>query len=367
VKIHPFKLERYFAQHEFTVPYLFSSSDCEALTLQELLSLADAESFSLWEKLRLGYTESLGHPLLRAEIAKLYAHIKAEEVLVVAPEEGIFITMNVLLEAGDHVIATFPGYQSLYEVAQAIGCQVTRWLPEEKEGWKFDVDWLRHQIRENTRLIVVNFPHNPTGALPRRRDLAEIIRIASERGLYLFSDEMYRLLEYDVTDRLDSASDLYEYAISLAGMSKAFALAGLRIGWLTTRDEKLFQTLATFKDYTTICSSAPSEILAIMALRAKERIVARNLAIIRDNLALLDPFFARHTALFSWVKPKAGTIAFPQLLSGRAAEFCAGLREKQGVLLLPGDVYEDEGNHFRIGFGRRNMPQALSRLEEYVR
>lgn len=367
MKLQPFKLERYFAAHEFKTRYFLSGSDCEPLSLQELLALGDADSLRLWENLTLGYTESAGHPLLRQEIAQLYQKVQADDVLVVTPEEGIFITMNTLLSAGDHVIAAFPGYQSLYEVARAIGCQVTLWTPQEGTEWRFDLAWLKEQIRPNTKLLVINFPHNPTGALPSQADFAAIVRLAEERDIILFSDEMYRLLEHDPRDRLPSAADLDEKAIALSGMSKTFGLAGLRLGWLACRDQVLLSQIAGYKDYTTICNSAPSEILALLALRAKERIIVRNLKIIRHNLALLEPFFARHAGRFSWVRPRAGTIAFPRMLAGDASAFCAALREGPGILLLPGEVYEDSGNHFRIGFGRATMPEALGKLEEWLK
>ncbi len=367
MRIAPFQLERYFAQYEFSTPHLLSSSDCEPLTLGELLALGDAESLALWRELSLGYTESQGHPLLRAEIAKLYSQVSPDDVLVVTPEEGIFIAMNVLLDRGDHVIVTYPGYQSLYELARSIGCEVTPWTPDKGDTWRFDLNRLESSLRRHTRLIVVNFPHNPTGANLTSSQFHDLLNMASERGIAVFSDEMYRLLEHDQSARLEPACDVYENAISLSGMSKTFALAGLRIGWLATRNHAFLNGFATFKDYTTICSSAPSEVLAIMALRARDTIVARNLDIIRNNLRELDCFFARYPDVFEWLRPEAGTVAFPALRPPlQIAEFCRGLVEEKQTMLLPGDVYNFPGNHFRVGFGRRSLPQALIRLEEYV-
>jgi aspartate/methionine/tyrosine aminotransferase len=367
MKIEPFILERYFAKYEFSAPYLLSCSDCEPLSLSELLAFADRKTLELWENMRLGYTESLGHPALREEAAGLYLKIKPEELLVIAPEEGIFIAMNVILEKGDHVICTYPGYQSLYEVANALGCEVTKWMPDEQYGWKFDLDILRSAFRPNTKLLVINFPHNPTGSLMDRGGYTEILRLAGERGIIVFSDEMYRFLEYEPSQRLDSACDLYQKAVSLGGLSKSFALAGLRIGWLATEDKELYSKMANFKDYTTICSSAPSEILAIMSLRAKEAILKRNLRIIQDNLRLLDEFFERYNRRFAWVKPKAGTIAFPKMLvPGNTSGFCKDLVEKQGVMLLPSQVYGYDDRHFRIGFGRENIPDCLEKLDDYL-
>ena len=261
----------------------------------------------------MGYTESLGHPLLREEIAGLYSGIRADDCLVLVPEEGIFIAMNTILNPGDHMICTAPGYQSLYEVAEGLGCEVTKWQPAEENGWRFDPDFLEEHVRDNTRLLVINFPHNPTGYLPSQTDFQRIIDFARKHNLFLFSDEMYRFLEYDQADRLPSACEVYDKAVTLFGMSKTFGLAGARIGWLVTRDRELFNKMESFKSYTTICSSAPSEVLAIMGLRAKDQIIARHLARIARNLGLLDTFFEDYRDRFEWVRPKAGTIAFPRL------------------------------------------------------
>ncbi len=329
--------------------------------------MSDKSSLGLWNDLKLGYTESQGSPILREEVSKLYKTIKPGNVLILAPEEGIYIAMNNILKKGDHIITTFPGYQSLYEIANALGCEVSKWTPKEDHGWFFDTHDLQNLIKDNTKLIVINFPHNPTGATIQQFNLEKIIEIAKQRNIILFSDEMYRFLEHDETDRTSSACDLYDNAVSLFGMSKSFALAGLRIGWLTTKNDGLFSQFANYKDYTTLCSSAPSEILALMALRAKDRILKRNLDIIKNNLKLLDEFFVEHTRLFEWHRPKAGPIGFPKLKGGKkAAEFCLDLVEKKGVMLLPADQYDFEGNNFRLGFARKNMPEALAKLKEYI-
>ena len=368
MKISPFKLERYFALYEFKAPYLLCPSDCEALSLQELLDMAGPQSLKLWEDLYLGYTESQGFPLLRQEISKLYQEISADEILLLTPEEGIFNAMNVLLQPGEHVICTFPGYQSLYQIAEALGCEVSPWKPRQEEGrFSFNPQDLEKLLQKNSKLLVINFPHNPCGVLPDRETYLQILRFAEEHDLYLFSDEMYRYLEYDSAKRLPSACDLYSKAISLFGMSKSFALAGLRIGWLATHNREIMQELLNFKDYTTICSSAPSEILSLIALENKEKILRRNLDLIHSNLLLLEDFFNKHNNLFRWEKPKAGTIAFPEYLGeGSIRDFCEKLVEKKGVMLLPSDVYDYPGNFFRLGFGRKNMPEALKKLEEFI-
>jgi aspartate/methionine/tyrosine aminotransferase len=365
MKIKPFELERYFAKYEFSAPYLLSCSDCEPLKMNDLLAMADEESIKLWNNLTLAYTESQGHLLLRNEIAKIYQNINDDEVMVIVPEEGIFIAMNALLQPGDHVVTTFPGYQSLYEVANSLGCKVSKWVPNE--SGQFDIQHLFGQVKSNTKLIVFNFPHNPTGATISEKDLNEIVNLAREKNIFIFSDEMYRFLEYDSTNRLPSVSDIYENAVSLFGMSKTFSLPGLRIGWLTTKNSEIFKQIAHFKDYTTICSSAPSEILAIIGLQNKKQIVARNLEIISKNLSIIDDFSKRHSTIFKWVKPIAGTIAFPELIiNSTIEEFCKKLVDEKGVMLLPSSVYNYDRNCVRFGFGRKNMPEALAKLDEFL-
>lgn len=367
--IPPFALERFFARWEFVAPYLMCASDIEGYAMRDVLALADDETRRLWDGLTLGYTETAGHPLLREAVAGLYATVSPDDVLMFAgAEEAIYIAMRALLRPGDHVVVTWPGYQSLYEVARSLGAEVTLWpLLPDAGGWRVDVAALRAAMRPATRLIVTNFPHNPTGALPTAAEWQAIVDVARDAGCYLFSDEVYRLLEYDPQDRLPAAVDCYERALSLGVMSKPFALAGLRIGWVAARDRALLSQLAAYKDYTTICNSAPAEVLALMALRARERVLARSLSILQSNLARVDEFTARHGDVFEWLRPRAGSIAFPRLRSGEPIdEFVARLAQSAGVLLLPASVYGYPGNHFRLGLGRTNLPQALERLAAFV-
>ncbi len=365
--IEPFRLERYFARHEFAARYSLCSSDCDGLALADLLAMADEESRSLWERLTLGYTESQGAPWLRREIASLYQGVQPENILVLAPEEGILAVMNCLLQPGDHIVCTFPGYQSLYQVAESLGCEVSRWQPNEVEGWRFDPAALEGYLRPNTRLLVCNFPHNPTGYLPSQDEFERILAIARQHDLYLFSDEMYRFLELDPRARLPAAVERYPKGVSLFGMSKTFGLAGLRLGWLATRDEQLMGALCAFKDYTTICNSAPSEVLALMALRVRDTIIRRHLERIERNVQVLGEFMDRHSERFSWVCPSAGTVAFPRLRDGTSASrFCERIMQDAGILLLPSTVYDYRDAHVRLGFGRENLPEALAVLDSHL-
>jgi aspartate/methionine/tyrosine aminotransferase len=366
MQIPPFKLERYFARYEFNVDYVLCSSDCESFAIQDLLAF-EPDAAQRFHQHWLGYTESMGSPSLRREICSLYRDIQPDQVLVhTGAEEAIFLFMHAVFNAGDHVIVHWPCYQSLTEVARSIGCRVSLWKAHEENGWALDIDELKQSIQSDTRAIVINTPHNPTGYLMPSDEFQEVSRIARENGIILFSDEVYRESEYQKKDRLPAACDLGEHAVSLGVMSKTYGLPGLRIGWIATRNAEVYNRMAALKDYTTICNSAPSEFLAELALRHRKALAERNLVIIAGNLKVLDQFFAHHADRFVWQRPQAGSIGFPSLIGEDVNDFCKDLVEKAGVLLLPGTLYDDNGNHFRIGFGRKNLPEAIARLEQFL-
>jgi aspartate/methionine/tyrosine aminotransferase len=372
--IPPFRLERYFDRYEFSTPYLLSASDVEGWALADLLALADTETRRLWETLTLGYTETAGHPRLREAIAALYTQATAQDILCTASaEEAIYLCMRTLLRPGDHLVAVTPGYQSSYQIAEAMGVQVTR-LPlrlvesTTPPHWVLDLDALATALTPATRLLAVNFPHNPTGCRLSPAAWQTVIDLARRTHAYLLSDELYRLMEYDPAHRLPAAVDLYERGISLGALSKAFGLAGLRVGWLACREPMLRQAAQIYKDYTTICASAPSEILGIIALRAADQVVARSMAIIHANRAAVEQFMAEHPAHFTWIPPQAGSVAFPRW-RGRlpVAQMAERLVQTQGVMLLPGEVFAWPGEHFRLGLGRPSLPAGLARLAEFLR
>ena len=368
IGIDDFLLERYFARWEFNVPYLLCASDCESVNIEELLDYepGSSEAFS---RLHLGYTESFGHPELRKEISDLYETVDPDQVIVFSgAEEAILVLMHAYLRRDDNVIVQFPAYQSLYSIADSIGAETDKYpLQETDEGWIFDVDAFRDRIKPTTRLLVINFPHNPTGCHITAEEQIRIRDIAAEYGITVLSDEVYRFSEYDESDRIPAMVDIYDAGISLGVMSKSFGLPGLRIGGLVIKDRKLFERVAALKDYTTICNSAPSEFLATVGLRQKDKILARNLGIISSNLKLLDDFFTRRQKFFKWHRPVAGPIAYPRMLVEEGTEaFSAELAKKCGVLLLPSSVYKDGDSHVRIGFGRENMPDALAQFDEYL-
>lgn len=368
MRFRDFRLERYFAQWEFSAKILLGSSDPESMRLGELLELADADGRGRWDELWLGYTESAGLPALRAAIAARTGGCEAADVLVFsAPEEAIFHVSAAVLEQGDHMVGITPAYQSSYEIPRSAGAEVTLVPLREDRGWALDTDELAAAVTGRTRLIYVNFPHNPTGAVMTAADQRRVIEVADACGAYLFSDEVYRGLEFDPADRLPAAADLYPRAISLGGLSKAYGLPGVRLGWTVCRDAALNRRMQAAKDFTTICSAAPSEVLALIAVRAADHLIGRALTGITQNLGLVDEFIGRRPDALRWVRPRAGSIGFPELLLGmRVAEFCERLVTEHGILLVPGTMFEVGTNHFRIGLGRASLPAGLAALGEFV-
>ena len=373
MNIKPFHTERFFAAHEFAAPYILCASDCESLTVDELLQLAGVS----WESignLRLGYTESQGASALRERIADLYTSVSVDQIVgLSAPEEGIFLTMHGLLEPGDEVIVLTPCYDSLVNVAEYLGCCVIRWSlleadepPGSSGGWRLDLDTLERLVTPRTKLVVVNFPHNPTGYLPSRDEWQIIIQIVERAGAWLFSDEMYRGLEYDPAARLPSGCDLYKRAVTLAGLSKTYGLPGLRAGWLALHDTSLRNRILGWKDYTTICASAPGEVLARIALQVGAVLAERSRRIILNNLALAEPFFTRWRTIFRWNRPQAGSVALVGLRGRSARDFSDRLVAEQGVMLLPSTGLGFGDGHVRFGFGRLDFANGLEQLDRYL-
>lgn len=362
-RIEDFALERYFARWEFAVRHQLSASDVEPLAMAELLALADPDTRARWDALTLGYTESAGLPDLRAEIARGYSMLDANHVLVMAgAEEGILLAMLASLSSGEHAVVVTPAYQSLHAVPRTTGASVTMVALQHDAGWLLDVDDIERAITRHTRLIAINFPHNPTGSHIDENTMRRVVKLADDAGVLLFSDEVYRGLEYLPGDTLPAAADLSATAVSLGVMSKAYALAGLRIGWLATRNQPWLERVARLKDYTTICSSAPSEILALIALRARAHILERSRSIVQTNLEHARSFFAARQDAVDWVPPRAGSVAFPRFTRRDASDVSRRLAEHESVLLLPGTVFGADPAHFRLGLGRRDFPVALEPL-----
>lgn len=368
MKFNSFKLEEYLSEYEFSAPYLLCCSDVESLSMQELLNLASNEDKELWHNLSLGYTESQGLPILRNEIAKMYPTLSKQNILCFAgAEDGIFCSLYTLCEPGDHVIVLTPCYQSLMEIPKLKGCDITNIELKPENKWKIDNEAISQAIKPNTKCVVINFPHNPTGQVITETDLNELVGILDKHGIWLFSDEVYRLLGNPEEGWSSPAACAYSKAISLGVMSKSFGMAGLRIGWIACQDQKILEKIEKAKHYTSICNSAPAEVLSLIALKNKDAILASNNDIVANNLNHLNQFLNRHQDLFSWVHPQGGCTGFIHFnREEKIDDFCNKLVKEEGVLLMPASIYDFPYNYFRIGYGRKNMKESLDKLEKFL-
>ena len=370
MKIEPFLTEQFFAEYEFSAQHLLASSDCETMSIGELLQLSGSTLDELGG-LTLGYTESQGDPHLRSLISNMYSNVSSDDVVVLtSPVEGIYLAMQTLLESEDEVIALRPAYDALNNVARHLCSEVLPWnLFPGRNCWELDFDELESLISPQTRIIVVNFPHNPTGYVPSESDFDRLIGLARRYDLWLFCDEIYRGLEFGPT--IPSAADLYEKAIVLSGLSKTYGLPGLRAGWVVIRNAKLRDELINWKHYTTICPAAPTEFLARKALLVKDKLAARSKAIIQQNLNLCEAFFNRFQDQFIWRRPQAGSVAFVELNLSQigfdsATSYCHHLAQNHGMVLLPGKCLGFEDNFVRFGLGRSNFEVALKSFAEVI-
>jgi aspartate/methionine/tyrosine aminotransferase len=368
-----FKLETYLGKWEFSARYHMTASDMESMTVAELLAMAKPEDRAAFDEMRLGYIETYGTPPLCAAIAATYAGLAPEDVLAFAgAEEGIFCAMHALLDKDSHAVVVTPNYQSSETLPLSI-CATTGVALRERENWALDIDELHVALKPYTKLILINFPHNPTGKVIDHQTFDAVVKLCRERGIYLFSDEVYRGLERRPALQLPQAAEAYERGLSLNVMSKAYGLPGLRVGWIACRDRALLSRMERIKHYLSICNAGPSEHLAVIALKARERILARNLALIERNIEGVNAFFAEFGELFDWQVPDGGCIGFPRYKGKDGVEsFCQRLAEEIGVVLLPSSIYQSAltpvpSDRFRIGFGRSYIPEGIAAMRAWLR
>jgi aspartate/methionine/tyrosine aminotransferase len=363
-----FALENYLLQHEYKAEFSLCNSGLDSLTLTELLAVCDSETRTLWEEQSLGYSEPQGHPLLREELAALYQDLPVDSVVTFAgASEAIFCGLQALLSADDHCIVVTPCYQSLKSVPESICATTTVSLQPVAGQWQLDVESIREAIQPNTRVLVMNFPNNPTGALPEQDVLDEIIALAREFDLYIFSDEVYRGLEHPGVAPWPPLVDVYEKGISVGSLSKLYAMPGVRIGWLASCDEAFMDAVTNLKHYTTICNNSSGELLGVMALRAKQEVLSRNRAVLMPRYTLLKDFLEAQADWFEWIPPRAGCLIFPRLKRGLNAErFALELLDEQKVIVVPGQVYDFPGEYLRLSYAGKTLPEALQRLGSFI-
>lgn len=367
-----FRLISYLSRLEHAVRFPLSSSYPESMSIDTLFELAGKEYRAPFMQTMLDYPPLRGTPELLEAIGATYRHITAQDIISFAgADEAIYASFQMLLNAGDHAVVITPNYQSLESVPLS-RCEVTGVALDENNDWALDTQKVRDALRPNTKVLVINFPHNPTGALITRTQLDELVAMCRERGIWIFSDEVYRLTEFDPADRLPQLADIYERGISLNVTSKAYGLPGLRIGWVACQDKTWMQDLERMKQYLSICNSVPGEFLTTVALNARAPILDRVMQRSRNQRATLIAFLAKYPHLFQLSVPKAGVLAFPRYTGVEGAEaFATQLVEEAGVMVIPSVAYASEltpvsPDFLRMGFGRENLEQALAEMGKWL-
>lgn len=368
-----FRLETHFSKWEFKARHHMTASDAQSISLRELLAMATPEDRAGFEDMWLGYTETWGAPDLRETIATTFQRQEASNILCFAgASEGIFAANQVLLDRDCHAIVVTPNYQSHETLPVAI-CEATGVPLDPAEGWALDIDRVAAAIRPNTRLVTINFPHNPTGAILSLERYHALIELCRKHGIYILHDEIFHGLGPSGTAHLPYIADVYERGLSLGVMSKSYGLPGLRIGWIASQDRELLSKMERLKHYLSICNSGPSERLALIALKNRAALLARNCEIIDENLPKWEAFFARYPDLFEWQRPDGSCMAFPRYCGAEGVEeFCRALVEESGVLFLPSTIYSSAlgptpTDRFRLGFGRSGLDEGLAAFEAHLR
>ena len=369
MRIEPFKVEQWMNAWETRCAFNLAETCVASLTVEELLQLAGRNAADLSELLpiRMTYGEIEGSDRLRAAIAALYDNVETDAITVTHGTIGAnMLVHKAVVGRGDHVVAIVPTYQQHYSIPDSIGAEVERLPLKAEDGFLPDLDRLRGMIRPDTRLVALTNPNNPTGALIGRSMLEEIAAIARDAGAYVLCDEVYRGTGQEGDGMGPSIVDIYEKGISTAGMSKAYALAGLRLGWVVAPPE-VTEAVRVHRDYDTISVGRIDDHLASVALEAKDAVLARSHRITRGNLATLAEWVAAQPRV-SWVRPRAGTTAMLKIeMDGTARDFCIDLLERTGVMLTPGDCFDMEG-YVRIGYANDPaiLREGLDRLGAFL-
>lgn len=371
MNIKPFKVEQWMNKYEMEAVYNIAETCVDSLTLEELISIDGTnpdEFFQSLYKQKLTYGHIEGSPEFRQLVAESYNSIEPNQVLVMNGAIGAnFLVLYTLVKPGDHVIAVHPTYQQLYDVPESFGAQVDLLRLRPENNFLPDVDELKSLVNERTKLIILNNPNNPSGALMERALLEEIVEVARSCDAYILCDEVYRNLLQDENLVIPSIVDLYEKGISTSSMSKVFSLAGLRLGWIAGPRE-VIADCEKHRDYTTISVGMLDDILAVHALKNYDKVLNRSLKIVRENLAVLDEWVNQEPSI-TYVKPRAGTTAMLKYdLPMTSEEFCVGLFKANGAFLTPGSCFDLEG-HVRIGYASSTevLRQGLEKVSEYLR
>jgi aspartate/methionine/tyrosine aminotransferase len=358
VKLDPFLLERWMTRHETHVRYDIAESGILPLSVDDLLAFEPTGAREATRErllaLPLGYSEARGTEALRTQLAATYARGDADHILVTTGAiEANFLLFNVLLDAGDHVIAPYPAYQQLYSVPQAIGCDVSLWHVGPQTGYRYDLDALERLVTPRTRVIIVNTPHNPTGAMLPPEAARRVYELGREVGATVIGDEAYRWLAVpDGEPFAPPMFDLGEHGVSVGTLSKPFGLPGLRIGWIAGPPD-LINRCWGMRDYISLSPGKLNDALAQLAMTHRDRIVERNRRIIETNLATASQWMAERAEFMSWTPPRGGLLALLKYdLPIASLELADRLATEYSVMLAPGSAFGYE-HHLRLGIGQR--------------
>jgi len=368
LRVDEFLVERWMNEYEHGVEVNLAETCVEPFTLRGFLEFVGREDFLedlMDTPLTYGHIE--GDPELRERISHLYDRVEPEDVLVTGGAiEANFNAFYSLVEPGDTVVSVFPTYQQLHSVAKGFGADVRRLHLRPEGGWLPDPEELKELVDARTRMVVINNPNNPTGALIDGGLLKAICEVAGDVGAYVLSDEAYRGLYVDEGDWAPSVVDIYDRGIATGSFSKPFSLTGLRLGWITAGGDVIHEC-KLHRDYTTISKGMIDEALAALAMEHAAEILERNNAIVRENHRLLDRWIEEEP-LLDWVPPRAGSVGFMRHhLDVKAEELCKDLIEQESTFLVPGDCFE-MSDHIRIGYGNNFdvMSEGLGRFKAYL-
>ena len=370
MQIEPFKVEIWMNDWETRCTYNLAETCVASVTINELFQLSGRNQADLSELLpmKMTYGAIEGSTRLRQAITALYADKTVEDITIThGTIAANMLVHKALVSRGDHVVSVVPTYQQHYSIPSSIEANIETLPLQAEDGFLPDLDKLRTMVTPETKLITLTNPNNPTGALIGREMLQEIVEIARENDAYILCDEVYRGTGQVGDGMSPSIVDLYEKGISTASTSKAFSLAGLRVGWVVAPEEVTKQILI-HRDFDTISVGMINDHFAAIALENKDKLLARSHKITRDNLAILDAWVEREPRV-SWVKPSAGTTAMLKIdvpMSSR--EFCVDLVKTTGVMLTPGDAFDMEG-YARIGFANDTqiLRDGLAVLSDYLK
>lgn len=343
--------------------YNLSDSGCNALTFDQLYSMGAGNSL---QSQSLGYATMVGDINFREQVARLY-QCKADNVLsFCGAQEALFAAFNYLLSEGDEVIAFAPAYPSLLSVPQQLGATVKTIELEFERNWQWTIADIESRLSDKTKLIVLNSPHNPTGSVMSKDLAKQVVELASQRGIYLISDEVSVWSDYNDLG-LDYGFIEYERALVLGVMSKSHGLGGVRVGWAVSKNKALLDGLLNIRGYLSICGSVTDETLATTALVHHDEIIANNNQQLKHNIDLFSQFIKNCQGQFEWVKPQAGILT---LVKSNLDIDCHELAEKlafeQQLLILPGNLFGIEGNYFRLGLGKASFNQTLEKFSTFV-